>query len=94
MVCDWDGNVRQLCNEIQRIVARAVDNEVITPGHLSPELKRSTKPIMTFGDSDNVRPIASYEALFAPFAASAGGTLEDAVSGLEMQMIKDVAQPS
>ena len=28
MVCDWDGNVRQLCNEIQRIIARAVDGAV------------------------------------------------------------------
>jgi transcriptional regulator with GAF, ATPase, and Fis domain len=44
MVCEWEGNVRQLCNEIQRIVARAVDSEVITPDKLSPELKR-TKPL-------------------------------------------------
>ena len=41
MVCEWEGNVRQLCNEIQRIVARAEDGEIITPEHLSPELKRS-----------------------------------------------------
>jgi transcriptional regulator with AAA-type ATPase domain len=45
MVCNWEGNVRQLCNEVQRIIARAVDNEVITPDHLSPELKRSAKPL-------------------------------------------------
>jgi transcriptional regulator with GAF, ATPase, and Fis domain len=35
MVGDWDGNVRQLCNEVQRMVARAEDGEVITPTHLS-----------------------------------------------------------
>ncbi len=46
MVCDWAGNVRQLCNEIQRIVARAEDGEKITPEHLSPDLKRSAKPIL------------------------------------------------
>ncbi len=40
MVCDWPGNVRQLTNEIQRIVARAEDGTVITPDHLSPELRR------------------------------------------------------
>ncbi len=39
MVSDWPGNVRQLCNEIQRVVARAEDATVITPDHLSPELK-------------------------------------------------------
>ncbi|MFX8036120.1 hypothetical protein ABTK80_21235, partial [Acinetobacter baumannii] len=40
IVYDWPGNVRQLCNEIQRIVARAEDGAVITPDHLSPEVRR------------------------------------------------------
>ncbi len=43
MVCDWVGNVRQLCNEIQRVVARAEDGEKITPEHLSPTLKKAQK---------------------------------------------------
>lgn len=90
MVCNWEGNVRQLANEIQRIIARAVDNEVITPESLSPELKRSVKPLTTpFEESGNVRPIASYDSVFSPFAGGApGGTLEEAVNDLEMQMIK------
>jgi DNA-binding NtrC family response regulator len=88
MVCEWEGNVRQLCNEIQRIVARAVDGETITPEHLSPELKRSAKPLAIFGDT-NAAPIASFDAPFTPFAnIPQGGTLEDAVSELEMQMIR------
>ncbi|MBP6002430.1 MAG: sigma 54-interacting transcriptional regulator [Pyrinomonadaceae bacterium] len=89
MVCNWQGNVRQLCNEIQRIVARAVDNEVITPDHLSPELKRSAQPLTPFDLDSNVKPIASYDGVFSPFAnISEGGTLEEAVSELEMQLIK------
>jgi transcriptional regulator with GAF, ATPase, and Fis domain/Tfp pilus assembly protein PilF len=40
MVCDWPGNVRQVCNEVQRIVARAEDGTVVTPDQLSPELGR------------------------------------------------------
>ncbi len=89
MVCNWEGNVRQLCNEIQRIVARAVDNEVVTPEHLSPELKRSAKPLTTFDPGSNVRPIASYDGVVSPFTnLTPGGTLEDAVSELELQMIK------
>jgi DNA-binding NtrC family response regulator/tetratricopeptide (TPR) repeat protein len=89
MVCNWEGNVRQLCNEIQRIIARAVDDEVITPGHLSPELKRSARPLTTFDPDSNVRPIASYDRAFSPFTnISDGGTLEDAVSELEMQLIR------
>ncbi len=89
MVCHWQGNVRQLCNEVQRIVARAVDNEVITPDHLSPELKRSAQPLTHFDSDSNVKPIASYDDVFSPFTnIPEGGTLEDAVSELEMQLIR------
>jgi transcriptional regulator with PAS, ATPase and Fis domain len=89
MVCNWEGNVRQLCNEIQRIVARAEDNEVVTPEHLSPELKRSAKPLTPFAMDSNIKPIASYDGAFSPFSSiSDGGTLESAVSELEMQLIR------
>ena len=88
MVCDWEGNVRQLCNEVQRIIARAVDNEVVTPDHLSPELKRSAHPLSNFDENSNVRPIASYDSVFSFNTGTTGGTLEEAVGELEMQMIK------
>ena len=89
MVCEWDGNVRQLCNEVQRIIARAVDGEVITPEHLSPELKRSARPIASYSNSGRVIPITSFDSAVAPFVnLGDGGTLEEAVSKLEMQMIR------
>jgi hydrogenase-4 transcriptional activator len=88
MICNWEGNVRQLCNEVQRVIARAVDNEVITPAHLSPELKRSAKPLTNFGESSNVRPITTYDSVSSFNHDPAGGTLEEAVNELEMQMIK------
>ncbi len=88
MICNWEGNVRQLCNEVQRVIARAVDNEVITPAHLSPELKRSAKPLTNFGESSNVRPITTYDSVSSFNNDPAGGTLEEAVNELEMQMIK------
>lgn len=89
MVCNWEGNVRQLCNEIQRIVARAVDGEVVTPEHLSPELKRAARPLTPFGETVEARPITSFDSPVMPFAnIGSGGTLEEAVSELEMQMIK------
>ncbi len=49
MVGDWPGNVRQLCNEVQRVVARAEDGMVITPEQLSPELRRMGKPVTPTG---------------------------------------------
>ena len=88
MVCDWEGNVRQLTNELQRIIARAVDNETITPGHLSPELRRSAKPLAVFA-VDSAKPITTFDQPIMPFAnLSEGQTLEAAVTDLEMQMIK------
>ncbi len=90
MVSSWEGNVRELCNEIQRVVARAVDNEVITPEHLSPDLKREARPLTPFANDSNVRPIATYDGAILPFTnIPSGGTLESAVSELEMQLIRN-----
>ena len=90
MVGNWEGNVRQLCNEIQRIVARAEDGEKITPEHLSPELIRNVNSLSSQDSGGNVRPIASYNSPFATFnSGSHVGTLEDAVSELETQLIKE-----
>jgi DNA-binding NtrC family response regulator len=89
MVCNWEGNVRQLCNEVQRLIARADDNEVITPDDLSPELKRSAQPLTPFGDLETLAPITSYDSVYNSFSPAVdGGTLDDAVSQLETRMIK------
>ncbi|HYY58521.1 MAG TPA: sigma 54-interacting transcriptional regulator [Pyrinomonadaceae bacterium] len=82
MVCDWPGNVRQLTNEIQRVVARAEDGTLITPDHLSPELRRT---------SSSITP----PALVTPINAAAatppeGTTLADALADLERRMIAEV----
>jgi hydrogenase-4 transcriptional activator len=89
MVCNWEGNVRQLCNEVQRIIARAVDNEVVTPDHLSPELRRAAKPLTPLIEAGAAKPIATYDTPIMPFKnIPEGGTLEQAVTELEMQMIR------
>jgi hydrogenase-4 transcriptional activator len=80
MVCEWPGNIRQLCNEVQRVVARAEDGMVITPEHLSPELKRTSVSITA--PAASVTPITS-----AGSALSEGMTLGDAMADLERRMI-------
>ncbi|MGB7922460.1 MAG: sigma 54-interacting transcriptional regulator [Pyrinomonadaceae bacterium] len=84
MVCDWPGNVRQLCNEVQRIVARAEDGMLITPEHLSPELKRTSAPITS-------PPSASVTSIGGGVATPAGQnlTLADAMAELERRMIAE-----
>jgi Nif-specific regulatory protein len=81
MVYDWPGNVRQLVNEIQRVIARAEDGTTITPDHLSPELRRR---------ADNVSLQQEAEAAFAsglPFWH--GMSVTDALEHLEYVMVTD-----
>ncbi|MEP7039459.1 MAG: sigma-54 dependent transcriptional regulator, partial [Acidobacteriota bacterium] len=88
MVGSWEGNVRQLCNEVQRIVARAEDGEKITPDHLSPEIISNVKALGPQDTNGNVKPIASYN--IATFnTGSHIGTLDDAVTELETQLIQE-----
>ena len=81
MVSDWPGNVRQLCNEIQRVVARADDATVITPDHLSPELKRTSAPATP---SSPTSTLASM-----PVSSLQNVTLADALADVERRMIAD-----
>ncbi len=81
MVSDWPGNVRQLCNEIQRVVARAEDGAVITPDQLSPELKRTSAP---------VSPATSLSSLASmPSVTMQNVTLADALAEVERKMISE-----
>jgi transcriptional regulator with GAF, ATPase, and Fis domain len=83
MVSDWPGNVRQLCNEIQRTVARAEDGTVITPAHLSPELKRTASPTTPSG-------AASITSMPPSNIQTTGtGTLAEALAEVERRMISD-----
>ena len=79
MVCDWPGNVRQVCNEVQRIIARAEDGTVITPDHLSPELRRTSEQMFTHGGPISLGTASSDTG--APVFMSA------AVEALERKMI-------
>jgi DNA-binding NtrC family response regulator/tetratricopeptide (TPR) repeat protein len=87
MVCDWPGNVRQLTNEIQRIIARAEDGTVITPDHLSPELRRIASP--TIGANMLMSPSTGLAATAAASAIAQGLTLADAMAELERRMIAE-----
>lgn len=80
MVNDWPGNVRQLCNEIQRIIARAEDGTVVTPDHLSPELKRTAAPL----SDPSITSISHYSP-----AVGENMTLGDALAELERRMIAE-----
>jgi len=83
---NWQGNVRQLCNEVQRIVARADDGDRITPRHLSTDIKPEDDSVSSNG-SNTVKAIGLTGG--AVNIQTDGVTLEEAVSALETQMITD-----
>lgn len=81
MVSDWPGNVRQLCNEIQRVVARSEDSSVITPDNLSAEFKRTSVP------STPSSPASTLASM--PANSLQDITLADALAAVERRMIAD-----
>ena len=81
MVADWPGNVRQLCNEVQRLVARAEDGLTISPEHLSPELRQMAAPVAPLA----VKPVASAEA--GTTLPLQNVTLAEALAEVERRMI-------
>jgi transcriptional regulator with GAF, ATPase, and Fis domain len=89
MVGDWPGNVRQLTNEIQRIVARGEDGTVIMPDHLSPELRRVSSSAPSAAAHAAPGNASSLASAAAAQAISQGLTLADAMAELERRMIAD-----
>lgn len=81
MVHDWPGNIRQLCNELQRAIARAADGTVITPDQLSTEIRRVPAPgeSQESGVTSEVAGAGSAQELLIP----------KAVENLERRMIAD-----
>jgi len=84
MVAEWPGNVRQLCNEIQRIVARAENGALITPEHLSPELRQMRVPTSSPASISILgKPISGR----AEIATPQNLTLAEALEEVERRMI-------
>jgi len=85
MVAEWPGNVRQICNEVQRIVARAENGTVITPEHLSAELRQMGVPTAPASVSSITAEIASRSDVVPLENLS----LAEALEAVERRMITD-----
>src|SRR5258707_2286063 len=86
MVGDWPGNVRQLCNEVQRVIARAEDGMVITPEQLSPELRQMRSPVTPAGTLTSYCGARPYPTVSVPLQ---NVTLADALAEVERRMIAE-----
>jgi hydrogenase-4 transcriptional activator len=86
MVAEWPGNVRQLCNEMQRVIARAEDGTLITPEHLSPELRQMSSPTTPPG---TVTSIGAGSGGASMTVSLQDVTLADALAEVERRMIAE-----
>jgi hydrogenase-4 transcriptional activator len=84
MVADWPGNVRQLCNEVQRVIARGEDGSLITPEQLSPELRHMGAPVTPPASVTAIGAGASGQSVTVPLQDI---TLADALAEVERRMI-------
>lgn len=69
---DFPGNIRELENEIRRLVVLTGDGEYLTTRHLSPSVQAATKPTRSEVRSSILPP---------------GATLKDHVESLEKQLV-------
>lgn len=83
---DWQGNVRQLCNEVQRMVARAESGDRIGPGHISTEIKPDGN-IESKDETENIRIIGLTEGTYN--VQTEGKSLDEIVTALEIQIITE-----
>jgi len=86
MVADWPGNVRQLCNEVQRIVARAENGNLITPEQLSPELRQMGVPMVPPSSVSVLGTSAKGRSEVVPLE---NVSLAEALEEVERRMISD-----
>jgi DNA-binding NtrC family response regulator/tetratricopeptide (TPR) repeat protein len=88
MVADWPGNVRQLCNEIQRVVARTENTALITPEDLSPELRRMGVPTLP----PSQIPLTTALGTPGQTVSLNGGTLAATLEQIERRMVAEALQ--
>ena len=97
---DWPGNVRQLRNEIERVMAYAYEGARVSVEDLSPEVVHPRRPMVGsrmqfngergYGLPGNGAYAANGNGHKPkPAAGNGGGKLKDATAALERQLIED-----
>src|SRR5437868_263068 len=87
VVYDWPGNVRQLCNELRRMVAYSDSDSIVGVESLSPEIVRISRELRSVTEPAH-RTVEAAAESFGDLR------LSDAVNELERRMIQDALRRS
>lgn len=87
VVYDWPGNVRQLCNEVRRLITYGESGTILTPEALSSEIVRAGRELDTASASTRMQG--------GPMQVGTDSiTLSAAVEEIERRMIQDALRRS
>jgi transcriptional regulator with GAF, ATPase, and Fis domain len=78
---DWPGNIRQLQNEIERVVAYADEQHIVMTDELSTEIINFQRPTPTYSEKPQV--------IQSPFTIPKNATLAEAVDVVEKQILTE-----
>ncbi|MFY9574247.1 MAG: sigma 54-interacting transcriptional regulator, partial [Blastocatellia bacterium] len=81
VVYEWPGNVRQLCNEVRRIVTYSESGTIVTPDALSSEIVLAGREL----ESASAAPVKQGDLTMV---SPGSNTLSEAVEELERRMIQ------
>jgi DNA-binding NtrC family response regulator len=81
VVYDWPGNVRQLCNEVRRLITYGESGTIVTPEALSSEIVKAGRELETNVSSARIQ---ATQATGEPEST----TLSVAVEEIERRMIQ------
>ncbi|HKA17645.1 MAG TPA: sigma 54-interacting transcriptional regulator [Blastocatellia bacterium] len=91
VVYDWPGNVRQLCNEIRRVVTYSESGTIVNPDGLSSEIVKASRELEASIESI---AITTRKQAATVEVSEEGTTLGKAVEELERRMIQDALRRS
>jgi DNA-binding NtrC family response regulator len=84
----WPGNIRQLSNEIRRMVAMVGTQETLTADHLTPAIRATRRTVPVADDGEPTEPVKAEPPAAGSLTVALEQPLPEAVEALERAMIE------
>ena len=84
----WPGNIRQLANEVRRMVAMVSSNETLVADHLTPSIRATRRTVPVVEDAETPEPPKPEPSPAGSMTLALEQSLPEAVEALERAMIE------